>query len=38
MMVEGGHLDQLLHPQFQSDTSYQVLLQTLTFKLPAVDA
>jgi pyruvate,orthophosphate dikinase len=22
MMVEGGHLDQLLHPQFQSDTEY----------------
>ncbi|KAJ1468395.1 Pyruvate/Phosphoenolpyruvate kinase-like domain-containing protein [Baffinella frigidus] len=23
MMVEGGHLDQLLHQQFQSDTHYQ---------------
>ena len=32
MMVEGNHLDQLLHQQFKSDTHYQVFLQTRIFK------
>lgn len=31
MMVEGGHLDQLLHQQFQSDTHYQVFAPGLRF-------